>query len=168
MRLKPLALIGQALAYAAFFGVIGYLATAPAYQPFDAALAQIKISFHHTGAPKVECRRLTPEEIAKVAPNMRQTLDCARERVPVVIEVELDGEPLYAAALSPSGLWKDGPSAVYRVFAVTPGRHELTARLRDSRRSEGFDYERRETVEIAARQNFVVEFRADKGGFLFN
>jgi hypothetical protein len=166
-RWLALRLLGQLIAYGAFVGVIGYFAAAPAYAPFDAALAQIKVSFRHSGVPKVECRRFTPEEIAKLAPNMRRALDCSRERVPVVVEVELDGKPLYSASLTPTGIWKDGPSKVYRTFTVSPGRHRLAARLRESRRIEGFDYERAADIELVARQNFVVEFRADKGGFLF-
>jgi hypothetical protein len=168
MTLKPLPLFGQLITYAAFMGFIGYFATAPAYAPFDATLAQIKVSFRHSGVPKVECRRLTPEEIAKLAPNMRHTLDCARERLPVAVEIELDGKPFYAASITPTGIWRDGPSKVYRTFAVAPGRHELVARLRDSRRTEGFDHERAQTIELVPRQVFVVEFRADKGGFLFD
>lgn len=168
MKSKLLAAIGQLAAYACFFGVIGYLAAAPGHTAFDPALAQIKVSFRHGGAPKVECRRLTPEEIAKLAPNMRRTLDCERERVPVVLEIELDGKMLYRAALPPTGVWKDGPSTVYRVFATPPGSHALTARLRDTRRSAGFDHERTQTIELRARQNLVVDFRADKGGFIFD
>lgn len=167
MTLRPLPLLGQLIAYAAVMAFIGYFSAAPAYSPFDPDLAQIKVSFRHGGAPKVECRRLTPEEIAKLAPNMRKSLDCPRERVPVLVEVTLDGQSLYAASVAPTGIWRDGPSKVYATFAVAPGRHTLAARLRDSRRTEGFDHERAAEIELAARQVLVVEFRADRGGFLF-
>jgi hypothetical protein len=50
---------------------------------------------------------------------------------------------------------------------VPPGRHTLAARLRDSRRTEGFDHVREAGIELQARENRVIEFRADKGGFLF-
>jgi hypothetical protein len=69
--------------------------------------------------------------------------------------------------VSPSGFADDGPATVYQRFVVPPGRHELTARLRDSRRTEGFDYEARAEVELAAQQNFVVDFQARAGGFIF-
>lgn len=167
-RVNRLGWIGQFLAYAAFMALVGYFSAAPAYAPFDRNLAQIKLSFRVTGPPKVECRRLTPEEIAKLAPNMRRSLDCPRARLPVAVEIELDGKPLYAASLAPTGIWDDGPASAYRRFAVAPGRHQLTARLRDSRRSEGFDHERSAEIDLAPGQIFVIDYRADKGGFLFN
>lgn len=167
MTLRPLPAVGQLLAYSAFMAFVGYFSILPVYSPFDSRLAQIKVSFHHGGAPKVECRRLTPEEIAKLPPNMRRVQDCPREHLPIVVEIELDGRPLYSSSVAPTGVWRDGPSKIYETFAVPAGRHTLVARLRDSRRSEGFDYERAGKIELAPRQNFVVEFRADKGGFLF-
>ena len=36
-------------------------------------------------------------------------------------------------------------------------------RLRDSGRKEGFDYEQEIRADLAAAQNFVIEFRADQG-----
>ncbi len=48
---------------------------------------------------------------------------------------------------------------------MAPGRHLVTARLRDSRRQEGFDYEHEQSVELSAGQNLVIDFRADTGGF---
>lgn len=165
---KRLGWIGQLVAYGAFMALVGYFSAAPAYAPFDPNLAQIKLSFRVTGPPKVACRRLTPEEIAKLAPNMRHSLDCPRARLPVAVEIDLDGKRLYAALLPPTGIWDDGPSSAYRTFAVAPGHHELTARLRDSRRTEGFDHERSADIDLAPGKIFVIDYRADKGGFLFN
>jgi hypothetical protein len=165
---KPLAWLGQLLAYAALMAFIGYFSAAPAYTPFDANKAQLKLSFRHSGPPKVECRRLSPEEIAKLAPNMRRSLDCPRERLPVAVQLELDGKVLYSAAIVPTGVWRDGPSNSYVTFAVAPGRHRLTARLRDSRRADGFDHESSADIVLAPEQVFVIDYRADKGGFLFN
>ena len=50
---------------------------------------------------------------------------------------------------------------------VSAGRHRLVARLRDSDRTEGFDYEHEAEIELAPGQNFVVDFRAVSGGFIF-
>jgi hypothetical protein len=61
----------------------------------------------------------------------------------------------------------DGASTAYQRFTVEPGRHTLVARLRDSARSEGFDYEGSVDVELRPAQSFVVDFRADTGGFVF-
>ena len=43
----------------------------------------------------------------------------------------------------------------------------MTARLRDSDRSEGWDYEQTENVTIEAGRYFTVTFRANAGGFDF-
>lgn len=160
-------LIAQACAYAVFAALIGYFSAAPHYTHFDPSLALIKLSFSHAAQPVRECRRLTPGELAELAPNMRQPLDCPRERLALLVELELDGVVVYRALHPPTGLWSDGPSAVYRRFPVPPGRHRLTARLRDSRRTQGFDYQRSEDIELSAQQNFVIDFRPNNGGFVF-
>lgn len=164
---RPLALAGQALTYAALALVVGYLSANPSYTWVDPGSAVIRLSFNHAGARVAECRRLSPEEIAKLAPNMRRALDCPRGRVPLLVELELDGELVYRAEARPSGLADDGPATVYERFVVPPGHHEIVARLRDSRRESGFDYTGRTRVELAAGRNFVVDFRADSGGFIF-
>jgi hypothetical protein len=167
MRARPLQLLGQAMAYAMFAVVIGYLATSPAYTHLDPGLALIKLSFSHAGRHKGECRQRTPEELAKLSPNMRRPLDCPRGRLPLQVELVLDGEPLYRGELPPSGLAGDGAAMAYRKFPVAPGRHYLVARLRDSDRSAGYDYEKEAEITLNPRQNFVIDFRPALGGFLF-
>jgi hypothetical protein len=167
MRVKVGQLLGQAVVYAAFMAFIGYFATSPAYTYVDPAAAVITLSFRHAGERTSECRRLTPEEIAALAPNMRRPMDCPRGRVSLLVELELDGELLYRASLKPSGLAGDGASSDYQRFVVSPGRHRLLARLRDSRREEGFDYELEDEVVLVAGRHLVVDFRAGTGGFKF-
>lgn len=164
---KVLQLVGQVLAYTLFAITVGYFATRPAYTHHDPDNALIKLSFSHAGQRKGDCRQLTPEELAALAPNMRKPLDCPRERLPLVVELLLDGEILFKGELPPSGLAGDGTSTVYEKFPVEPGRHRLTARLRDSARTDGFDYEGETEVTLEPLQVFVVEFKATKGGFIF-
>jgi len=159
--------IGQAIAYALFAGVIGYFATAPAYTHLAPGKAVIKLSFSHAGEHREECRRLTQEELNRLAPNMRRPMDCSRERLPLLVELVLDGERLYHAELPPAGLARDGASTAYRRFPVAAGHHHIELRLRDSRRPDGFDYERSADITLAPQQNFVVDFRPELGGFLF-
>lgn len=163
---KPLGYVGQGAVYLLLALGIGYFSDRPAYTHFPPDMALIKLSFAH-GANKEECRRRTDEELARLAANMRRPLVCARERLPVTVELLLDGEPLYHAVLPPTGLAGDGPSRTYQRFAVSPGRHELSARLRDSDRSEGFDYERSAVVELAPGQSLAIDFRPEMGGFVF-
>lgn len=167
MRVSPIQILGQSVLYAAFALLIGYFATLPVYTHMDPGASAITLSFGHAGERKTPCRRLTPEEIAALPPNMRRPMDCPRERVPLLVELVVDGERLFRAALPPSGVAGDGTATAYERFVVTPGLHVITARLRDSRRLEGFDYEHEQSVELAAGENLVIDFRADTGGFRF-
>ena len=84
-----------------------------------------------------------------------------------MVELELDGEIATRRLLPPAGLHQDGASSVYQRFPVTAGRHRIVARLRDSARSEGFDHERAMDIDLVPGQNFVIDFRAESGGFIF-
>jgi hypothetical protein len=161
----PVRVVGQAVVYGAIAAVIGYFSTSPVYHPVGTGEAQVKIALVHGGG-RLGCRERTPEELGKLAPNMRKALDCPRERVPVVLELDLDGHALYRVTLRPAGLSKDGPSRLYERFAVTAGPHTLAVRMRDSGRSEGFDYESSFDVNLAAGRSVSIDFRAETSGFI--
>jgi len=165
--MRPQYFIGQAILYALFAGGVGYLSTSPVYSPIEPDQAVIKLSFSHVGKRTGECRPMSPQEIAQLPPNMRHTLDCPRGRLPVLVELEMDGELLIRRSLQASGLSHDRASSIYQKVRVPPGHHRLTARLRDSARTEGFDYERSAEITLAPQQNFVVDFHAENGGFVF-
>jgi len=158
----------QLLIYAGFAALLGYFASAPRYTHFPEDRALIKLAFAHGGQPRGECRRLSREELMQLAPNMRKPLVCPRERWPVEVELMLDGELVYAAALPPSGLSGDGPSRAYEQISVPPGRHTIALRLRDSGRTSGFDYAHEETVELSSRRSLIVDFSPAAGGFVFH
>lgn len=164
---KPVAWAGQALLYAAFAAFIGYFSTSPAYRHLAPDQALIKLSFSHHGQRVVECRQRTPEELAKLPPNMRSAEDCSRERSPVRVEIDLDGAPLYRHTVPPSGLRKDGASTVYQRFPVAAGEHKLAVRLSDTVRAPGFNFVRDQTVTLAPSQVLVIDFSAEKGGVTF-
>ena len=158
--------VGQAVIYGVIALGIGYFSNRPLLAYFPEDKAQIKISFTHGANRVVECRRLTPEEIAKLPPRERRPHTCGRERLPMRVQLLLDDVPLYDEVVQPTGLSRDGPARIYRKFAVAPGRYEITARLRDSDRAEGFDYERRVTVDLAPLQSLAVDFSSDRGTFI--
>jgi len=164
---KVLGAAGQAVFYLAVAALLGYFSVRPAYVHFPPDEAQVTLSFAHGAKRKGECRRLSAEEIAALAPNMRRPLDCPRERLPVFVGLELDGKLVYEAELAPTGLAGDGPSRAYQSFKVASGRHRLVAKLRDSAREAGYDYESAREVELAPGQRLVVDFHADTGGFNF-
>lgn len=164
-RILPWA--GQIVIYALFGGLIGYFSSEPSYNYFSPDQTLVKLSFAHGAKHKGECRKRTREELQKLAPNMRKPMQCPRERLPVYVELELDGERIYQASLPPSGLSRDGPSQVYARLPIPAGRHEITARLRDTARTTGFDYERTETLDLKPGRSLAIDFRADIGGFVF-
>lgn len=163
---KILSYPGQAIIYGLIALVLGYFSAAPAYRSFPDEKAQLLLSFAHLGQRKEACRRLTQEEIAEMAANMRRSEICERERLPIFVELEIFGEKLYAEELQPTGLSRDGAAQVYRNFRVEPGAHDITVRLRDSARDEGFDYEHQDRLTFAAGDRIVIDFR-DEFGFIF-
>ncbi len=160
------AYLGQALVYLLTAILLGVFSDTPAYQHFPEDQALVTLSLVHSAERKEPCRRLTPEELAKLAPNMRKPMACSRERLPLWVEMRLDEDLLFSEALQPGGLSRDGPARVYQKFPVAPGRHRLSLRMRDSARSEGFDHQLDTEIEIKALQNLVVDFRAESGGFI--
>lgn len=165
---KPLAFVGQAVVYGAIAVLLGYFSTNPTYQHFPADEAQLVISFTHVGQRATPCRKLTREEIEELAANMRRAEVCARERLPLYVELDLGNEKLFSASLPPTGLSRDGAAHLHERFTVAPGRHVLHVGLRDSARTQGFDYESEAVIDLSPGQSFVVDFRPELGGFQFN
>jgi len=141
----------------------GAFASWPAWQVLEPDHAVISLSVRHAAKTQVECAPLTAEEMMKLKPNMRRQVGCPRERWPVYVELLRDGRMLYQGEHAPAGLWNDGPSTVLERIVVPRGPQLLTVRLRDSGRSEGFDHEATIRADLAAAQNFVIEFSAGEG-----
>jgi hypothetical protein len=160
------AYLGQAVVYLLTAVLLGVFSDTPAYRHFPEDQALVKLSLVHSAERKEPCRRLTPEELAKLAPNMRKPMACSRERLPLWVEMSLDDELLFGQALEPGGLSKDGPARVYEKFPVAPGRYRLSLGMRDSARTEGFDYRLDTEIELRALQNLVIDFRSEGGGFI--
>ena len=157
----------QAFAYTGFAVLVGYLSASPVYEYASAEHATIKLSLSHATERVEPCVRLTPEQVAELAPNMRRAEECARERLPMLVELEVDGELVVRIEALPTGLWGDGPASVYERIEAGPGRRTITARLRDSARSEGWDYVLTQDVTLMPGHNFIVTFQSATGGFVF-
>lgn len=157
--------LGQVLFFGALALLIAVFSASPQYARVAPQDALIKLSFAHGAAKKGECRKLSSEDLSKLAPNMRRGTICPRERLPVDVEMLLDGTTVYAERLPPAGLSGDGPSRTYQRFIVPAGQHNLLLRLRDTDRSEGFDYQMERTVRLVAGQNLAIDFVPAEGGF---
>jgi len=163
---KPVRYALQAAAYGAFAAFIAYFSTAPAYHLRGDNGALVKLSFSHSAQLLQACRERTPEELAKLAPNMRTKMDCPRQRADVLVELDMDGKPLYRISTPPTGLRKDGAANVYRRLEIPAGRHLFQARLADGP-DRAFHYARDIDLNLAPGQVLIVDFLTGEGGFVF-
>ena len=159
--------IGQAVVYGAIAAAVGYVSAFPVYHQVPPGLAQVKLALQHGGNRVEDCHKLTPEELAKLPSTERRPIVCSRERLPVLVQISIDGQSLYEQVLEPTGLSRDGVSRAYEKFLVPAGKHVIEAKLRDSKRTEGFDFDQKLATDLKPWQNLAIDFNAEQGGFLF-
>ncbi len=152
-------------AFTTFAVFVGYFSSSPPFHYARADSAVVKLSLSHATDRVAPCVLLTAEEIAALAPNMRRTESCERARLPLTIELEVDGKIVFSAQALPSGLWGDGPASVYEKFELRPGTYQLNVRLRDTARTEGWDYTISKNVDLIAGRYHSITFKAENGGF---
>jgi hypothetical protein len=158
---------GQFVVIVLLFSAVSAFANWPIYRQIPEGSAVVLLTFVHGADRKAACRTRSPEEMAKLAPNMRRAMDCPRGRRSIYVELDLAGKNIFHADLPPTGIAGDGHSRVYQRFVVPAGQYEIAVRMRDTPRSEGFDHERTETVALVREQMFVVDFRSESGEFIF-
>ena len=158
---------GQFAVIVALFAGVAALSDWPTYRQIPGNSGVMMLTFVHGADRRGECRRLTVEEIAKLPPNMRKVQDCPRVRRPIYVELDVDSRNVYQASLPPTGIAGDGPSRVYQRFVLPAGRHDVAVRMRDTARTEGFDHERQESVELSPDQMFVIDYRPESASFVF-
>ena len=158
---------GIAGAFAAFALAIGYLSASPRYHHLPPDQAMIRLSVSQPGQPIGECRPLSEAELAARAPNMRKPEECPRERAPLSIRLLVDGAVVYQDTILPSGLRRDGSSAVYLRLPVAAGTHRIEAAVNDDATVYGYAYTRETTVSLDAGQMLTIDFDRGRGGVLF-
>jgi len=158
---------GQFLVIAVLFAMAAVFSNWPVYRQIPQGSGIVVLSFVHGADRRADCRRLTPEEIAKLAPNMRRTEECPRRRRSLYVELDLGGDTIYRANLPPTGIAGDGPSRAHQRFVLPAGSFDVAVRLRDTSRSEGFDYMRTERISLAPDQMLVIDFNSATGEFIF-
>lgn len=160
-------LIGQVLLYGAFALFIGVFSRWPAYQVLAPDQAVIKLSFSHHGKPIADCRQMSAAELAKLPPNMRAPVQCPRQRSPVTVELDVDGVKTFRHVAMPSGLSRDGASAVYQRMELAAGLHQIAVRMNDDARKSGFTHVREAAVMLKPGQILVIDFDPATGGMTF-
>lgn len=163
---RALRIVAQLALYVPLMALIAYFSSYPRFSPIKEGEALLRLSFIHAAERIQPCRQRSPEELAKLAPNMRAAQDCPRERATLLVELDVDGATVLRRSLAPSGLKRDGNAALYHRLPLPSGRHRIAVRLRD-RAEGGFNYAREETVELAPGRSLLIDFAATQGGFIF-
>ena len=163
---KPVRYALQVLAYGAFAATVAYFSTSPPYRLRGDDAAVVKLSFSHSAQLVQACRERTPEELAKLPPNMRTKTDCPRQLSEVQVELDMDGKPLYRITTPPTGLRKDGAATVYRRLEIPAGHHLFQARLADGP-DRLFHYAREIDLNLVPGQVLIIDFLTGEGGFVF-
>jgi hypothetical protein len=153
----------QVALYALFALVIGVFTSWPQYRLLAPDQGLLRLSILHPGQPLQDCRQRTPEELAKMPPQMRQVADCPRERSAVLVKVELDGRVLIDESFAPGGLARDGASAGYRSVPVTAGVHRLNVVLSDDARRREQATTRSEEIRVAPGQVVLIDYDTRQG-----
>jgi len=156
--------LGQVLLYGLFALAIGVFSQRPPYRHLGRNEALIKLSFTRVGKPVGDCRTLSADELARLPPNMRAPTVCPRERSPVTVEVDIGGVNVLKRSAPPTGLSKDGASALYERLVVPAGEQRIAVRLSDDVRARDAAYRREATVTLVPGQVLVIDFDAEKGG----
>jgi hypothetical protein len=160
-------IILQAALFSAFAVVLIFLSTSPPYQYASGDTAIVKLSLSHAAERVTPCVQRTSEEIAAMPAYERRPTKCERERLPLHVELEVDGVVVVGIEKPPSGFWGDGAASIYEKIELQPGPHRITARLRDKGGDSGWDYSHSDTVELEAGRYLTVTFKAEAGGFSF-
>lgn len=163
--MKALRFAAQLLLYVPLMVLIGYFSTRPTFSVIAPGEALLRLSFTHAAERVHACRKRSPEELAKLPPNMRTPLDCPRERVPVRVSLQLDGREIFARTVPPAGLHHDGDATVYFRTPVPAGQHRIVVRMGD-RPGDDFEYSKDATIDFAPGSAWVIDFDGARGGFV--
>lgn len=121
------------------------------------------MSFNHHGAI-LDARKLTKEELAKRLPHMRAQVNVTRERVPVRLRIQVDGQTVHDGSYQSKGFSHDGPSMAVVRLPVAPGQHTVQVELADTADAAQFTQPWTETIAFQENHLRVVLFDT-KAGF---
>lgn len=153
-----------ALGAAGVLALVRLLSFAP-YTTEREAGAVVRLAWRARGERVRECRRLTPEELAKLPAHMRQEEVCEGRVLPFRLAVDLDDSAAVNQLIHGAGAREDRPLYVFRDLAVRPGEHRISVRFTLEGGSQEHDATRRATpprlaldttLSLASRQVLLV------------
>ena len=123
---------------------------------------ELVVSFSHGGAI-LEPRQLTKEELAKRLPHIRAQVNVTRERAPVRLRVQVDGQKVFDQLFQAKGLSKDGPSIAVARLPISAGPHQVRVEMADTADREAWTKQWSETVSFENHRIRVVLFDTKSG-----
>jgi hypothetical protein len=88
--------------------------------------AVIRLAWRARGERGQRCRRLSPDELAKLPVHMRQEEVCERGMLPYHLRVAIDGRTMVDQEVRAGGAQSDRPLFVFQELPVPPGEHRVT------------------------------------------
>jgi len=161
-------IVAQIVAYLAFSLIVVTFSAGPELRLLADDEAVISLSFTHASQRLGECTRLTQEQLNELPPNMRKPDHCPRERHPLLLEVLLDGTPLFATTVTASGLHSDGKASIYKRFAVGAGEHQVSVHMNDAGGEQAGEIATTRTLRLVPGENVVIYFDSDNREFKFD
>ncbi len=154
--------IFAALGLALGLGTATWLGSTLPYRTPHSPEPELVISFNHHGNI-VAPRKLTKEELDARQPQMRAQFNVARERVPVRLRVQVDGQTVHEQSYQAKGISKDGSSIAVVRLPVTSGSHVVQVELNDCGKPDDWSQHWTETVEFKENHLRVVLFDSKDG-----
>ncbi|MCP3670380.1 MAG: hypothetical protein GY814_08085 [Gammaproteobacteria bacterium] len=165
---SALRVILQIINYTIFMFLVGYFSIYPQFKHLEDDQAMITLAISHAGERREECRKIPPEELAKLPPNMRTPMDCPRERSPIVVELTLDGKVVISDNVEPPGLYADQGIDIFQSIKIPAGKHLLSLKMNDSVRVEGPTFTHKQDINLEPAQLLVIQFDSENGKFTLN
>ena len=141
-----------------------FLSEMPKYPFYNKGMSLIKFTFKYSGKHRTEQRELTERETKDILIHMRRTnspfskmrMIGKRERLPIYVELELDNKNILSKTYYPAGLRKDIPTFAYEEIPVSPGRHYIKIKMRDSRDTNQFNYFIEKEIVVIPERTFIL------------
>jgi hypothetical protein len=87
--------------------------------------AIVRLAWRARGERVQDCRRRTPDELAKLPVHMRQEEVCEGRILPYRLVVEMDGTAAVNQLIHGAGAREDRPLYVFQDLVVSPGTHRI-------------------------------------------
>jgi coenzyme F420-reducing hydrogenase delta subunit/Pyruvate/2-oxoacid:ferredoxin oxidoreductase delta subunit len=155
---RPKGLIAAAavMLAAACAGILAWGSDRPYASP--PLSSQLVVSFKHPGRAGEHCRKVSPEEKAKLPLHMQRDEICERTRGQVRLKVEVDGAVVLERRFEPRGLRADGNSIALEHLPIEPGSHNVRVSIGDSPDPAQWDFADNRTLTIEPGARTVVLF----------